>query len=47
MNSVTQYFSGIMYFLNIGLLPKQIQDGPTCQITQSDFTSIIQYASKR
>ncbi|KAL5237942.1 hypothetical protein ACI65C_005352 [Semiaphis heraclei] len=47
MNSVTQYFSGIMYFLYIGLLPKQIQDGPTCQITQSDFTSIIQYASKR
>lgn len=47
INFVTQYFNAIKYFLNVELLPKQIQENPTCQIIQSDFTSIIEYANKR
>lgn len=29
------------------MLPKQIEEDPTHQIIQCDFSSLIQYASKR
>jgi len=47
INLVTQYFNAIIYFINLQMLPEQIEENPTCQIIRCDFTSLIQYASKR
>eukprot|EP00102_Acyrthosiphon_pisum_P024723 XP_016661933.1 PREDICTED: uncharacterized protein LOC100571491 isoform X2 [Acyrthosiphon pisum] len=47
LNLVTQYFNAIIYFLNLQMLPKQIEEDPIPQIIQCDFTSLIQYANKR
>ncbi|KAL4105311.1 hypothetical protein QTP88_020559 [Uroleucon formosanum] len=47
INLVTQYFNAIINFVNLQMLPKQIEEDPTRQIIQCDFSSLIQYASKR
>jgi len=47
LNLVTQYFNAIIYFLKLQMLPKQIEEDPTRQIIQCDFTSLIHYANKR